>query len=187
MRRRLAIGVVAVVIGVIGGRMSDASQPVVVGPLLVVHADRVEQVALVRWAVGRFEAAGLRLPSLEVVFHRGATACHGHVAFARGGRVDVCTVLVNATTRRFLLHEVAHVWLNANVAAPTRSRFLELRGAPSWNSSSDAWRDRGCEHAAEIIAWELGERVLTPSIDGAGTLEMASAYELLTGRPPPDA
>ena len=67
--------------------------------------------------------------------------------------MDVCTTLVNAMTRRNLLHEMGHIWLDQNVTESTRARFLQLQGLVSWNTVSVPWRVRGYEQAAEIIAW----------------------------------
>lgn len=62
-----------------------------------------------------------------------------------------------------------------------RSRFLELRELLSWNSSRDPWELRGYEQAAEIMAWALGERILTPHIPDDHLDQIAVAYELITG------
>ena len=69
------------------------------------------------------------------------------------------------------------VWLDQNVGLSTRKRFLDLRGLAAWDVQSDPWQLRGYEQGAEIIAWALGERILTPQI--------ADAYELVTGQPLP--
>lgn len=139
-----------------------------------------EQLQLVRWAIGRFEAAGLEAPRVEVHFGEVAS-CGGHLGYAKGGRVDLCTTLVNATTRRTILHEMGHIWLDQNVGASVRTRFLELRGLSSWNAGSDPWGVRGYEQGAEIMAWALGDRILTPTIPDSEPQRLAAAYELLTG------
>ena len=166
-------------------RSAGAGSAVVVGPNVEVSAATPDQLGLARWAVGRFEAAGLEPPLVEIAFHHDRSGCHGHLGFARGGRVDVCTVLVNAMTRRTILHEMSHIWLDQNVGEATRLRFLASRELPSWNSGDDPWELRGCEHGAEILSWAIGERILTPQIPDNGRQELAEVFELLTGRPLP--
>jgi hypothetical protein len=146
-----------------------------------------EQLDLVRWAVGRFEIAGLEPPHVEIEFHGDPSGCGGHFGFALEGQVDVCTTLVNAMTRRLLLHEMSHIWLDEHVGAGIRARFLELRQLASWNASSDPWALRGYEQGAEIISWALGERILSPQVPDTDPDEIASGYELLTGRRFPSA
>jgi hypothetical protein len=144
-----------------------------------------EQLAMVRWAVERFEIAGLEPPVVEIAFHRGLSGCGGHLGFARQGKVDLCTTLVDPIARRALLHEMGHIWLDQNLSAPERERFLEVRGLYVWNDSSDAWGLRGYEQGAEIMAWALGERILTPQIPDNAPIQLARGFELLTGSAPP--
>jgi hypothetical protein len=101
--------------------------------------------------------------------------------YARGGRVDICTVLVNEMTRRNLLHEMGHVWIDENVSQEVRAQFLELRGLRSWNAWRDPWDERGCEHGAEIMAWVLGTRILTAQIADNDPSQLGAGFELLTG------
>lgn len=161
--------------------------PVQVRPEVRVYAAAAEQIDLSRWAVRRFEAAGLEAPAVEIHFHGDADGCGGHLGYAKGGRVDVCTTLVNAMTRRNLLHEMGHIWLDQNVTESTRARFLQLQGLVSWNTGSVPWRERGYEQGAEIIAWALGERILTPSIPDVEPERLEAAFELLTGSAMPAA
>jgi hypothetical protein len=166
----------------LGSAGADADAGFMIRPHVEVSDATREQLELVRWAVGRFEIAGLSVRSVRIEFHDDPSGCGQHLGSAKGDRVDVCTVLVNAMTRRALLHEMSHVWLNQHATAPIRSRFLDLRGLPSWNSSTDPWDQRGCEQAAEIMAWFLGERILTPQIPNDDAEGLAEAYQLLTGR-----
>ena len=144
-----------------------------------------EQLSMVRWAVDRFELAGLEPPVVEIAFHRGLSGCGGHLGLARQGEVDVCTTLVDPTARRALLHEMGHIWLDQNLSDPERERFLEARGLHAWNDSSDTWALRGYEQGAEIMAWALGERILTPQISDNDPIQLARGFELLTGTAPP--
>jgi hypothetical protein len=139
-----------------------------------------EQVELVRWAVGRFELWGLAAPAAAIRFHTDGTACGGHLGFARGGVVDICTTLVNAMSRRTLLHELGHLWLDENADETARRRFLELRDLRHWNDSSDPWRQRGYEQGAEIIAYAIGDRILTAQVPHNEPAALLEAFEVLT-------
>lgn len=164
-----------------------ASEPVMVGTQVSVYEASRQQVRLVRWAVSRYEDAGLEAPRVEIHFHGDGSGCDDHVGFARGGRVDICDTLVNTMTRHLMLHEMGHIWLDQNLTAPAREQFLRVRGLRAWNSSSDPWRLRGYEQAAEILAWGLGERILTPMIPDNDPERIALGYELLTGTSIPPA
>lgn len=174
----------SIAIAVAGWRLGSAQADggVRVRPQVEVTNATPEQVDLVAWAVGRFEAAGLVAPSVRIEFDDDPTGCGEHLGFARGERVDVCTVLINAMARRVLLHEMGHVWLEQNTTEGTREGFLELRGLPSWNASGDPWRLRGYEQGAEILSWALGERILSPQIPNARPAALGRAFRFLTGR-----
>jgi hypothetical protein len=141
----------------------------------------VAQVRLVRWAIDRFEALGLQIPPVEMHFHADLRDCDGHLGYATHGRVDVCTTAVDDMTHHAVLHEMAHAWLDANTSQTLRDRFLKLRGLRSWNETHNPWELRGYEQAAELIAWVLGERIITPKIPDNDPALLASAFELLTG------
>jgi hypothetical protein len=159
---------------------TDARDAVEIVPGVEVSADIPEQLELARWAVGRFEMAGLDTPTVEIAFHADRSGCRGHIGFALEGEVDVCTTLVNAMTRRALLHEMSHIWLDQNVTGSMRARFLSLRGLASWNAATDPWRLRGCEQGAEIISWAIGERIITAQIPDNVPTELEFAFDLLT-------
>ena len=152
---------------------------------MLVSGGTPDQVEMARWAVERFEAAGLQPPSVEIEFHSTPSGCAGHLGFARSDQVDVCTTLVNAMARRTLLHEMSHVWLDQHVEDATEAKFLVLRDLSSWDAASDPWRLRGCEQAAEIVSWALGERILTPQINDDDPDRIDEAYRVLTGQPLP--
>lgn len=169
-------------------RPTSGSVAVTIRPnVLVTGTASPAQLGTAAWAVGRFETARLKPPTVEIEFHADATGCGGHLGFARLDRVDVCSVLVNAMSRRALLHELGHVWLEQNTTTATRARFLRSRRLRSWNGSDVEWRSRGFEQGAEIIAWALGERILTAQIPNNEPAEMGDAFELLTGRSLPRA
>ena len=146
----------------------------------VYDADR-EQVRLARWAAGRFEDAGLDLPDVDIHFHADVSGCGGHLGYAKDGRVDVCTILVNEMARRSLLHEMGHIWIDRNVSRAERARFLELRGLRTWNTSEADWGNRGYEQGAEIMSWALGNRILSAQIPDNDPQRLEEAFELLTG------
>ena len=147
------------------------------------------QRTMARWAIGRFEAAGLSLPSLEIRFHPTPIGCGGRSGGYSDGTADLCGVHVNLMSRRTLLHEMAHGWVGSTVSAGLRARFLRLRQLESWNDQSLDWDERGTEHAADIISWALcdqGTGIHLPSIPRNDLDQLADGYELLTGRPLPE-
>jgi hypothetical protein len=160
---------------------SDDAHAIAIRPGIVVFSQDPSQGQLARWAVARFERAGLEAPTVEIRFHTDASGCGGHLGYAKGGRVDVCTVLVNEMARRNLLHEMSHIWIDQNAPDTRREKFLDLRGLSSWNSSTDPWQERGYEQAAETMAWALGDRILSAQIPDNERAQLAAAFELLTG------
>jgi hypothetical protein len=185
--RFLALGIsIAVVLGWWWLGSAHVTDAVAIRPSVEVSGATPEQVALARWAVGRFEVAGLRPPVVEIAFHGDALGCEGHMGWARSGRVDVCTVLANEMSRRSLLHEMSHIWLDQNLGIGTRNAFLRVRGLSTWNSSRDPWGLRGYEQGAEIMAWELGDRILSPQIPDNEPEKLEIAYGLITGHQAPE-
>jgi hypothetical protein len=144
------------------------------------------ELNLVRWAMGRYDRAGLVLPSLQIYFHDEASGCQGHMGFYSTGRVDLCPgLLINATTRHTVLHEMGHGWSEARLTDDERTQFMALRGLDNWESYSEPWGQRGWEQAADTVAWAVGERILTPTIPDNSPDDLAAAYQLLTGAPLP--
>jgi hypothetical protein len=185
--RSLSLGIsIAVVLGWWWLGSAHVTDAVAIRPSVEVSGATPEQVALARWAVGRFEVAGLRPPVVEIAFHGDALGCEGHMGWARSGRVDVCTVLANEMSRRSLLHEMSHIWLDQNLGIGTRNAFLRVRGLSTWNSSRDPWELRGYEQGAEIMAWELGDRILSPQIPDNEPEKLEIAYGLITGHQAPE-
>ncbi len=146
------------------------------------------QRGMAQWAVDRFTAVGMDLPSLEVRFHRAPSGCGGQMGAYRDGEADICGVHVNWMSRRTLLHEMAHAWVDAHVSADLEARFLRLRQLETWNDHAVDWEERGTEHAAEIISWALdgqGTGTEQASIPRNDPDQLAAAYQLLTGHPLP--
>lgn len=186
---RLALAIATLAAALFGWRLGSveaATGGVATRPQFVLFdADR-EQLGMARWAAWRFETAGLRVPEVEVHFHDDLSGCGGHLGYAKGGRIDLCMEDVDAPARRALLHEMGHIWLDENFVPFARPLFLELRGLSSWNSLDVPWNLRGYEHGAEVMAWALGERIITPSIPDHEPEELELAYRALTGRELPE-
>lgn len=181
----VAIPLVAgAVLGAVAGR---ADAWVEVRPDVRIYGATAEQVELAQWAVGRFGAWGLKAPPVEIRFHGDPGGCGGRLGYAESGRVDVCTTLVNVMTRRILLHEMAHIWLDVNTDAAVRERFMELRGLRAWNASTDPWERRGYEQGAEVISWAIGERILGAQVSDNDPEALEAGFEILTGIAPPRA
>jgi hypothetical protein len=150
------------------------------GRIRVFGAD-AEHQRLTRWAFGRYERAGLHVPPIDVHFHADTSGCYGHLGSELGGRLDICVVIVSEIGRDALLHEMGHAWVDENVSAEVRERFMRMRGLTAWNDQGVIWDERGFEHAAETLAWALGHRFLAPGIPDHGPVELTTAFELLTG------
>jgi hypothetical protein len=147
-----------------------------------------DQREMTRWAVSRFEAAGLSPPPVEVRFHLDRDPCRGHLGYYDHGVVHVCRRHTDLWASRELLHEMAHGWLHTNLTAVERARFLKLRGLITWNDAGVAWDERGFEQGAEIIAWAIGDQadgIYMPSIPDNAPRQLAEAYRVLTSDPFP--
>ena len=140
-------------------------------------------------AAERFREAGLGEPTVLIRFHDEREACDNRTGRSYGNTVDLCGIHTNELSRRTVLHEMAHAWIDAHVTASLEERFLRLRQLERWNEHDDEWEQRGTEHAAEIVEWALagqGTGTNLPSIPDNEPAQIAQAYELLTGRPLPD-
>jgi hypothetical protein len=148
-----------------------------------------EQQAMGRWAEDRFADTGIGVPSIELRFHRELAGCDDGLGLYEDGVAHICGVHVNDLSRRNLLHEMAHGWVESHVSASLEIRFLRLRQLETWNDHDAEWEARGTEHAAEIIGWAVAgqpEGKGMPSIPMNDPRQLADAYELLTGSPLPD-
>lgn len=187
MRRIVRLGIeVALLVATASAALPEGAEASVeVGSDVRLFGATAEEVDLGRWAAHRFERAGLQAPSVEIHFHEDLAACDGYLGWAQDGRVDLCTSKVDTMTRRAILHEMGHIWLDENLTPSMRERFIESRGLGDWNTSSDPWRERAYEQGAEVLAWGLGERIVTPSIPDNDPIQLASGFRLLTGVAPP--
>jgi hypothetical protein len=183
MRRTIELGLLAATL--FATLHGDAAASVEVGPDVRLFGATAEQVDLGRWAVRRFEDAGLQAPAVEIHFHADLSGCRGNLGYALAGRVDLCTPELGAVARRAILHEMGHVWLDAHTTPPLRARFDEMRGLRGWNVSADPWRMRGYEQGAEVLAWGLGDRIITPSIPDNDYQHLCESFRFLTGVAPP--
>ncbi len=163
-----------------------ADEPVTqIGPIALRTAPPVAE-EMIRWAVERYAMAGLELPPTDLSFHPDMSGCGGLIGYTEVGRVELCARLaMEAGPQRIVLHELAHAWIMANVDAAGQQRFNELRGLERWSDPSDAWKARGMEQAAEIVAWGLGDGTMSPMIDGSTEpADLALAFRELTGLAP---
>jgi hypothetical protein len=159
------------------------------GSGLVIEGGTPVQHAMTLESAGRFREAGLGEPTVLIRFHDDRESCDDRTGRSYSGTVDLCGIHANELSRRTVLHEMAHAWLDAHVSAGLEERFLRLRQLERWNDHDDEWEQRGTEHAAEIVEWALaGQPTGTelPSIPDNAPSQLARGYELLTGRPLPD-
>ena len=154
--------------------------PVVVADRALVFGADAEHQRLVRWGIDRYEHAGLQVPPIDVHFHPDTSGCYGHIGSELAGRIDICVVIVSEIARDALLHEMGHAWVDENVSAAVRERFMAMRGLSAWNDQSVIWDERGFEHAAETLAWALGHRFFAPGIPDHDPERLTAAFELLT-------
>ena len=154
---------------------------------MVISGATAAEERTVDWAMRRFRVGGLEgLPPLEVFCTgraRRATGAWGLTS--RVGSICAPTDLLEPIARKYALHEMAHAWIEANLADERLVRFLRIRGIATWNDQRLPWKERGAEQAAEIITWGLGEGEVAPLLPTPVDAEtLASLYVLLTGRAP---
>lgn len=170
----------------IAGALGLLASPGLTSYMISVHGGTPGQVAMVDWAIGRFETAGLTLPPLEVSFHPAPSGCMGNSGLYDAGRLDVCTLDQEAAyARKTIVHELAHAWIEGNVPAASRARFMRLRGVQSWNDGDQPWGLRGYEQAAEVITWFIGPGLAPLLPDHPDPAALRQAYRALTGMAPP--
>ncbi len=154
--------------------------------VIEVSAETPGQAPLAAWAIERFEMAGLELPPVSIEFAAGGDErCGGNPARTYSG--DTPTVVMCWDVRPFtLLHELAHVWVARNVPPADREVFMAMRdGVRAWTGPEVPWRDRGSEHAANVIAWGLGDTAIPdPRTLPTDDASMRAAFRHLTGTEP---
>ena len=160
-----------------GQPSSNSSEPSTVA----LHDATPEFTERVEWALGRFEAAGLALPPLDITFHNTANGCHGHTGYFQLDS-GVADIEVCMPTRHIILHELAHAWAAVTVSGATRADLLRYWDLDSWNDQGVEWNQRAGERAADTIAFALNG---IPSDPQDSLLEYLCGFELLTGHPLP--
>lgn len=141
-----------------------------------------EYVEVVARATSAFDAAGLELPAVEIVFSEDERECYGHYGVFQPAR-DPWRISICSELPFVLVHELAHAWIKANVDEATTKAYIELRNKPTWNSPQHDWRERGVEDAAFIIQQNL---MVRPRCDLTDEWERrVTAFEFLVGAPSP--
>jgi hypothetical protein len=156
---------------------------------------------LVRWAMGRYEAADLAAPRVSsVVFGReehflqctdernGLTLDLGDTAetFVCLGEREACTndecTSFTANARLLVLHELAHAWMDRHLDDGEQRAFLDHMGLEHWDGADVRWERRGVEQAAQVIAWGLMDEPVAPTrLGDRSCTELAEAFQVLTG------
>ncbi len=155
----------------------------------VIHTDSPELQDLADWALGRFNTAGLDLPSIDLYFHDSKEPCKGysalHTRTDNHSRINICSTSRTPKVESTILHEIGHSWASHNLTDQQRQAFVELQGLNAWYDKDISWNDRGTEHAAEIIAWGLGETSRPPRwIPNNDPESLTDAYHQLTNTDP---
>lgn len=148
---------------------------------------------LVEWAYSRFTSAGLTPPEITSVtfVDKRADLCDNILGLIADRQVTLCfldtvctndscdqwTLVAKATT----LHELAHAWIDDNIDAATRDRFLELAGLKAWSGAEVPWGNRGVELAATTIAWGLldEETPISQKLGPRTCPELTELFDLL--------
>jgi hypothetical protein len=145
----------------------------------IIHTENEGQRERAIWALGRFEEAGLELPSLTIHLHSDQAECgggNGYLTDLPGGEF-----LIHSCGNEFtLLHELAHAWDMHALDDDTRDSFLVDAQATTWRNDEN-WYLAGGEHAANTIAWGLlEERINQTRTRPYDTNSMLKGFEILT-------
>ena len=140
--------------------------------------------ARMRIAIDRFEAAGLTLPPLRIVFRDPShDDCHGALGYFAAYE-DVWRIAICSPVDSVYEHELAHAWERSNVTDAQRDHFTALRGLPTWSDRRHDWNQRGIEWAAIVIQQGLAGLPLPPALSDEVVVRL-KGYEVLTGRVAP--
>lgn len=180
-------------------RVVERTHVVDVGDGTVVELfDATDEVAgLVEWTLGRFKAAGLRLPHVDAVYLETQRSCLQESAWTHLGSgsaiirfcldpADIGDEGSAGLAGRFtMLHELAHVWTAEHLSQEEMDSFTSFRGLGTWNDASAAWSDRANEQASDIMAWGLAEEPIDlVRLGTPGCPELELAFRVLTGARP---
>ncbi len=141
----------------------------------------IGQREMVATEIGRYASAGLELPGLEVHIFEDKSGCGGHhgvfIKAPDRWRINLCDA------REIVIrHEVGHAWAAHNLTAQERDAYVTHWGFESWNAQGTAWRNRGSEDAADVLAWGLDPQPISGSLLPDGPLaKRAEAFQMLTG------
>jgi hypothetical protein len=157
-------------------------------------------VGLVRWALGRFDRAGLPLEVASVTFANGTAGCDGIAGTVTDGEHGMDVLLCfdegevckdpgcgtyTFAARATVLHELAHVWEASELHDADRERYLARTGLATWFGAEVGWSARGGERAAEVLMWGLLDQVVpVPRLGDPPAEQLASEFRLLTGIDP---
>lgn len=140
------------------------------------------------WALSRFAAAGLSLPSsIEIGFDPTRARCAGArglcIADYQPPAAIVCErdgeTMYRVLNRRItLLHELAHLW---HGAGPDLDAVAIVGGI---EGDDVQWSDKTHERVAMVISWGLLDQPRRPVSTGVSCVDMYRQFEALTGAPP---
>lgn len=150
---------------------------------MVVRGGSPTQIDRLVAALGRFAAAGLELPDVEVVFSGDQADCKGRLGTFSTGfdpwRISICSTIDSVYE-----HELAHAWERTTLTDGVRASFMRLGGYRSWSDRDTPWNERGVEAVAVVIQQGLAGLPLAPSLGGKTRRDLR-LFELLTGIPAP--
>ncbi|MDX2379725.1 MAG: hypothetical protein QNM02_08200 [Acidimicrobiia bacterium] len=155
------------------------------------HDATAAEAEIVDWAVGRFELAGLTLPSVEVSFSSDEADCGGHEGlYRRRDGEHLVTVCIPGDhpdaddyRRRTLLHELTHAWDQSSLTSDERDHLLPVLDVTDWYEA-DEWGRRGIERLAETFVFGLLDqprRVLLIAVDCS---DAYADFQAITGSTP---
>ena len=159
-----------------------ASEVTVVGTLTSAEREMAE------WALSRFAAADLELPStIEVGFDPTRARCGGARGLCVAGDEPPAAIVCERegeTTYRVLnrritlLHELAHIWHGAGPE-------LDAAAIVGGSEGDDVpWSDKTHERVATVVSWGLLDQPRRPVSTGVPCVDMYRQFEALTGSPP---
>ncbi|MCL1594008.1 MAG: hypothetical protein M3132_06635 [Actinomycetia bacterium] len=157
--------------------------PAQVSQATVLRGATSSQTASVDWALGRFEDAGIPLPTLEIRVHGSRAGCDDNDGLFTP-RDGVDTIDLCSDVPLILLHELGHAWDVTFATDDTRRMMLDAWGSDRWSGSDVSYRQRDAEKAANLIALGLVDSPLTES-EARASRGMLQRFEMLTGVPSP--
>jgi hypothetical protein len=181
MKRTATILTALIIIQLVAGIESAASEQVVIEPVSVIQVGSPEQNEQVRSALERYAEAGLELPPVDVYLHATKDGCRNEAGLYTPGseidRIDLCV-----DTPFIILHEFGHAWENRFGTDEAREELLQVLDLEVW-TGGDVYRVRGVEAAANVIAWGLS----VPSVAERGqgpNIERLDLFASFTGVAP---